>query len=344
MVAPLPHPYDPQEVPLTLKQKCILAPFIPAIIVFAILRALVFVLIMCMLAVVGKVASIGVPRESLEAFVPLEGVRRHITKFAAWVLGRVMLMCFGVWPGLLNVRGGWDGSAPVIVAAPHAGMLDGCIFFVLGLPRPVILEPYTKIPVFREVLQVCGALPVPLAGAGSKEQTGGADKGSSSTRTNAVREAILTHKRTFTPRADAAPICLYSEGITHAGLALLPFFPGAFEGGTPVQPVIVRYPYKHYAAHAFLSDLGTHAAKLFTTPWTRIEVDFLPAHTPTPAEAADGKLMAESVREGMGAASGMPLHHLGSRELRKEMKEEAEAAAAKAAAAKGISNPARVLV
>ena len=70
-------------------------------------------------------------------------------------------------------------------------------------------------------------------------------------------------------------------------------------------------------------------------PWTTIEVDFLPAHVPTAAEAKDGKLMAESVRAAMGAASGMPLHNLGARELRKEMKVAADEAKAKAAAAKG---------
>ena len=66
----------------------------------------------------------------------------------------------------------------------------------------------------------------------------------------------------------------------------------------------------------------------------RITIDYLPPRVPTPEEVLDGQLMAEAVRVQMAAFSGLPLHTLGARELRKEMKEKAEAARAKAEAAK----------
>ena len=57
-----------------------------------------------------------------------------------------------------------------------------------------------------------------------------------------------------------------------------------------------------------------------------LDVHFLETHQPTPAEAADGKLMSENVRKEMSDASGFPMHKIGARDLRHEMKQEALAA------------------
>jgi hypothetical protein len=191
-------------------------------------------------------------------------------------------------------------------------------------------------------------------------------------------------------RTSLAPVGragVFSEGITHSGCAVLPFFPGAFEGGSPVQPVVVRYPFTHYNAHAFLTSLVNHFGRLFIvrasevdarvllrrdrwrctcalgacervcasvrtasagrrshapvrvacsaqTPWMFIEVEYLPTVHPSADEASSGQLMADRVRAAIGAASGLPLHPLGARDLRKEMKKAEELAkAAKAAEA-----------
>ena len=69
----------------------------------------------------------------------------------------------------------------------------------------------------------------------------------------------------------------------------------------------------------------------------RITIDYLPPRVPTPEEVLDGQLMAEAVRVQMASFSGLPLHHLGARELRSEIKEEAEQREA-ARAAKGGGN------
>ena len=59
---------------------------------------------------------------------------------------------------------------------------------------------------------------------------------------------------------------LFAEGITHSGRQLLPFFRGAFEGGSPVQPVVLRYPYTYHNAAA----------------WTRPFLDSLERANPNP--------------------------------------------------------------
>ena len=227
---PLPHPFDPQEEPLPLKQKLICAALSPLILIFAVVRGLLFAFLVIFYSGCSALAIHGLPPPDKSAgfFEPLRGFRRHLLRFAAYCVGRSILLTLGVWPGLLNVRGEWDPSCPVCIAAPHVGASDAFLFVTLGLPRPVILEPYSKICFVRQILQGCGALLVPIVSAGSKAQTEGKEKGSSS-QTNAVRETILAHKRTFEPSSstccnDSAPITLFSEGITHAGCALLPSF------------------------------------------------------------------------------------------------------------------------
>ena len=85
---------------------------------------------------------------------------------------------------------------------------------------------------------------------------------------------------------------------------------------------MVRYHYTYHNAAAFLNfSLGEHFKRLLTTPWMAITVDYLPTHQPTAQEAADGAIMAETVRGQMSRFSGLPMHRLGARELRKELSE-----------------------
>lgn len=352
-----PHPYATDEKPFSPCQRrlgwLVLLPLLPLLFVIVLLRIVCFLALMIFLLVPCGLATYGAPPG------PLRGWRRWLAKTGAAVVGRAVLACFGCGWGMLKVRGGWDPTCPVIVCAPHVGMTDGYVWMMLDLPRPVILEPYTKIPVVATLLKAASALPVPVASAGSKAANGAgkvgpsaapAPEGASAPATNgapppteplkasataAVRAKILEHKRTFTPGVDDAPIALFPEGITHNGRTLLSFFAGAFEGGSAVQPVVLRYTYTHFNAHAFLSSLPTHLMRLFINPWLYIEVDFLEALQPTEAQKADGRLLAQAARAAMASASGMPLHELGAKELREEMKKEAAAkAAAKQAANK----------
>eukprot|EP00908_Phaeocystis_cordata_P011565 Transcript_22477.p3 GENE.Transcript_22477~~Transcript_22477.p3 ORF type:complete len:339 (+),score=159.92 Transcript_22477:2273-3289(+) len=334
--AGLPHPFDSQEQPLPLILKIVLIVLSPLLLVLTILRILLFILCMLSLFVVCSIATIG-----KRNFEPLTGMRFTITRVAVTFIGRVLLMSFGCWPCLYTVNGKWDKSCPTCAAGPHSGTVDAFVSMCLGLPRPVILEPYTKIPVVREITWACGALPVPIASSAKDVKSDGGGNGKAAaaekkSSTNATAEAILKYKRSYDPSVATAPIVLFAEGITHSGCQLLPFFRGAFEGGSPVQPVLFRYHFRYHNAAAYLDSLGAHLLGLFATPWMRITIDYLPPRVPTPEEVLDGQLMAEAVRVQMAAFSGLPLHTLGARELRKEMKEQAAEAKARKGAEKEL--------
>jgi len=330
-----PHPYAISEQPLSACQKCLLYAsmpiWLPLLSVLVFVRFVCFIALMILLLVPCGLATLGAP-----VGVPLRGIRRTVSRVAVGAIGRGCLACFGCGWGMLKVRGEYDPSSPVVVCAPHVGMTDAYVWMVLDLPRPVILEPYTKIPVVATLLRAASALPVPVPSAstmGKTPSSGKLAKVASSdagpdakpkSATAAVREKIIEHKRTFVP--GDAPIALFPEGITHNGRTILGFFSGGFEGGSTVQPVVIQYQYKHYNGHAFLGSLPEHLMKIFANPWLSIEVDFLPAISPSAAQKADGSLLAHATRSAMASATGLPLHEMGAKDLRDEMKRKAVAA------------------
>ena len=330
-----PHPYAKAEEPLTLCQRICFYIFVPLLspllLVLWLLRAVSFFLLMLALLVPCNLALMGLPDGQ-----PVRGWRRSFSKAAVGIIGRGCLATFGCWWGNLTVRGEWDPTCPVIVCAPHVGMTDAYLWMVLGFPRPIIMEAYTKIPVVKTLLRVAGALVVPVPSSstigtaeGAKATlaaTAASDAPKAPSATAAVREKILEHKRTFQPGVDDAPIALFPEGITHNGRTILGFFPGAFEGGSSVQPVVLQYKYRHFNMHAFLSTLPEHLLSLFANPSLVIEVDFLPALLPNEAQKADGKLLADAARASMARASGMALHEMSAKDLRDELKIAAEKA------------------
>jgi 1-acyl-sn-glycerol-3-phosphate acyltransferase len=191
----------------------------------------------------------------------------------------------------------------------------------------VILAPYAKVPLLYSLLRAANALLVPVAAARPKGGGSGGEKKEAAAaaapaagaeapkkRTNAVRDAITAHKGSF--KSGDVPICILPEGTCTNGRSIVKFFSGAFEGGTPVQPITIQYPFDYYNGGAFLTTLPAHLLKVFLNPWMTVDAAFLPLYSPDAAEAADGDLMAENVRKAMGAASAVPLSPLGAKELR----------------------------
>ena len=247
------------------------------------------------------------------------------------------MLALGCLPGMCQVTGKiGTPAAPIIVAAPHVGLMDGLFFLWHSFPRPVVLEPYTKLPFIASLFVATGGLPVPLkAGkpaaatpaSTSATPTAGAPPAEEAHKgnklTNAVRTTILEHKRTFDPLAGRKPIVILPEGVTHNGVNVLKFFTGAFEGGSSVQPIVLSYPFRYFNSPAFLGNTGEHLLKMLLSPYIYLEAKVLPVYHPSAAEKADAELMAENVRVMMANELEAPLSPYGARELRKEWQAQA---------------------
>ena len=258
-------------------------------------------------------------------------------------IGRLLYLVFGVYPGMIHVRGKQE-AVPILVAAPHCGMLEVLfgIYFCKPMPRPVMMETYATMPIVGHFFRLLGGLAVPLPAAGSRAEAEAhkrqqqqqqqqqqqpvdvkaaeeaASPPPSTSRSAAIREAISQHKMTWRP--GEPPVAIAPEGTTANGKVLVRFFSGAFEGGGVVQPVLVQYPFVYRNAAAWLhSGLGSHLLSLLLNPWQMVVVTFLPPTQPATAEEeADAAVYAERVRVDMAAAGGLLLSHYTAKMLRDE--------------------------
>ncbi|RHY65005.1 hypothetical protein DYB34_011247 [Aphanomyces astaci] len=99
------------------------------------------------------------------------------------------------------------------------------------------------------------------------------------------------------------PLVIFPQGMTCSQQFITKFKKGAFAEGVPVQPVLLRYPYKHLDISWFPS---VNVIPLFFRHLCQfrmyLEVTFLEPYVPTPEEAKNPDLYAENVRQAMAAA------------------------------------------
>ncbi|XP_021612848.1 lysophospholipid acyltransferase LPEAT1 isoform X5 [Manihot esculenta] len=107
-----------------------------------------------------------------------------------------------------------------------------------------------------------------------------------------------------------------AEGTTTNGDFLLPFKTGAFLAGTPVLPVILRYPYQRFSP-AWDSISGVrHVIFLLCQFINYIEVKRLPVYYPSQEEKDNPKLYASNVRWLMAREGDLVMSDIGLAEKR----------------------------
>ncbi|TVU18957.1 hypothetical protein EJB05_35080 [Eragrostis curvula] len=107
-----------------------------------------------------------------------------------------------------------------------------------------------------------------------------------------------------------------SEGTTTNGDYLLPFKTGAFLAKAPVQPVILRYPYKRFNPAWESMSGARHIFLLLCQFVNYLEVIHLPVYYPSEQEKDDPKLYANNVRKLMAVEGNLILSDLGLAEKR----------------------------
>lgn len=318
-----PHPYDYAEQPLPLYGKFVVALAFPVVLVPLALLRLILVIILALL---------------LLLLCMLFSRWRFIFQPIVSGLGRLFLLCFGVWPGMLSYRKPKSTEkAPVIALAPHLGGLEAFVMMYDGLPRAIAKEAYTRIPILSSVFRASGGIAVPVAAANDEvkrerrkkakkvlPKTDGDEENQAEQRkekpSHGVRQAIVAHKRSFNPSIPslAIPVCILPEGTTHNGVSLIKFFSGAFEGGGSVQPVLLSYPHTYFNAAFFGRSLGDHLMRLLLNPWQFVRVVYLDVYHPSDAEAADPKLYAENVRRKMAEVGKLHCSEYDAKQLQAE--------------------------
>ncbi|KAJ9186615.1 hypothetical protein P3X46_002164 [Hevea brasiliensis] len=131
-----------------------------------------------------------------------------------------------------------------------------------------------------------------------------------------VAGVVTERVREANQNTSAPMMMLFPEGTTTNGDFLLPFKTGAFLAGTPVLPVILRYPYQRFSP-AWDSISGVrHVIFLLCQFINYIEVKRLPVYYPSQEEKDNPKLYAYNVRWLMAREGDLVMSDIGLAEKR----------------------------
>ncbi|CAA7039378.1 unnamed protein product [Microthlaspi erraticum] len=248
-----------------------------------------------------------------EDYAHMGGWRRIVIVQCGRFLSRVLLFVFGFYwihesrpdPKATSSEIDQKGEEvaeeeperPGVIVSNHVSYLDILYHMSASFPSFVAKRSVGKLPLVGLISKCLGCVFV------QREAKSPDFKGVSGTVNERVREA---HKNKSAPT-----IMLFPEGTTTNGDYLLTFKTGAFLAGTPVLPVILKYPYERFSAAWDTISGARHIVFLLCQFVNHLEVVRLPVYYPTQEEKDDPKLYASNVRRLMATEGNLILSDLG---------------------------------
>ncbi|KAM0915957.1 hypothetical protein ACQ4PT_010477 [Festuca glaucescens] len=251
----------------------------------------------------------------------LHGWRREACLGAGRALSRAMLFVFGFYwipvcdrsvPNAEDVpeNQSEELERPGAIVSNHVSYVDILYHMSASSPSFVAKNSVSKLPLIGLISKCLGCIFV------QRESKGSDSRGVSGDVTERVQE-VSQYKNS--PMVLLFPVLLFlflSEGTTTNGDYLLPFKTGAFLAKAPVQPVILRYPYKRFSPAWDSMDGKRHVFLLLCQFANYMEVVRLPVYYPSEQEKEDPRIYANNVRKLLGTAGNLVLSNLGLAEKR----------------------------
>ncbi|XP_047954969.1 lysophospholipid acyltransferase LPEAT1-like isoform X1 [Salvia hispanica] len=248
--------------------------------------------------------------EEQEDYAHLRGWRRTVILRTGRFLSRAVLFVFGFY-WISETRGenenesndhseGFERYGAII--SNHVSYIDILYHMSSSFPSFVAKRSVSKLPLIGLISKCLGCVFV------QRELKSSDFKGVSGIVTERIREA---YQDEFAPR-----MIIFPEGTTTNGDYLLPFKTGVFLAKAPVQPVILRYPYRRFSPAWDSISGARHVILLLSQFVNYIEVKRLPVYHPSEQEIENPKLYAENVRKLMAQEGNLILSDVGLPEKR----------------------------
>ena len=258
-------------------------------------RLVLIVLLILFSYICAKIGLIG-SDSSLEA-KPLRSWRKFLQSLV-FLSMRGVSLAMGV---IIRRRGrqARPEEAPLLVAAPHSTLIDWLLF------------PVTRSSVVakQEISRW------PLVGVlGRLLQTVWVDRDSRQAKTVTLEEI---KRRCLEP--GWPQLLVFPEGTNTNGQALVLFRSGAFSPSKPVQPVSIKTPNMVDTVTWTWVQRHTLSSLIFFTlisPFTIMDVEFLPVIQPTEDEIEDARVYAKKVRKVLGEHLNLPCSEMSYRDAK----------------------------
>lgn len=251
--------------------------------------------------------------KSLGNYAHLTGLRRSVIVHSGRFLSRAILFVIGFyWINVIrkdrtssskgeNAVEEMDLPLSAIVSN-HVSYIDILYQMSASFPSFVAKRSVARIPLIGLISKCLGCVYV------QREDKSSNFKGVAGIITERVHAAALNKK--------APLMLLFPEGTTTNGNYLLPFKTGAFVAGTPVQPVILNYPFERFnPAWDSISGLR-HVVLMLCQFVNYLEVVWLPVYVPSEKEKSNPRLYATNVRNLMALEGGLTQADIGLQEKR----------------------------
>ncbi|XP_066367059.1 lysophospholipid acyltransferase LPEAT1-like [Miscanthus floridulus] len=288
-----------------------------AAVVLVPLRVVAGVLVLVVYYLVCRVCTLRVEEEREggegEGYARLDGWRRAGVVRCGRALARAMLFVFGFYwirdydrrfPNAEDddVDQSKEIERPGAIVSNHVSYVDILYHMSASFPSFVAKRSVARLPLVGLISKCLGCIFV------QRESKTSDFKGVSGAVTERIQRA---HQQ-----KNAPTMLLFPEGTTTNGDYLLPFKTGAFLAKAPVQPVILRYPYKRFNPAWESMSGARHVFLLLCQFVNYLEVVHLPVYYPSEQEKDDPKLYANNVRKLMAVEGNLILSDLGLAEKR----------------------------
>eukprot|EP01100_Stratorugosa_tubuloviscum_P004025 TRINITY_DN198_c1_g1_i2.p1 TRINITY_DN198_c1_g1~~TRINITY_DN198_c1_g1_i2.p1 ORF type:complete len:363 (+),score=74.34 TRINITY_DN198_c1_g1_i2:1-1089(+) len=199
----------------------------------------------------------------------------------AYILGRITLFFFG----FISIKrkiysnstiGAMTYSTAPIIVTNHISYLDIFILMVEELPSFVAKYSVKNLPIIN---CFCNFLQVVYK-----------DKTSNTSVTNIIINQI--NQKILKRR-----IVIFPEGTTTNGQFLISFKSGAFVGGFPIQPILLKYRFNDFNLSWETIPLPYHLLRFISSWRNELEIIYLPVYIPSKEEITNPKLYAENIRK-----------------------------------------------
>ncbi|KAH7472302.1 hypothetical protein PRIC2_005102 [Phytophthora ramorum] len=254
------------------------------------LRVLLLLSVGVLLAIVSNVALLGYkPLDTRTGARPALPRWRRALGFAVPYLLRSLMLLVGYYWVPVKYPPNFDRrTMPRVIVSNHLTFFDGLYLFTLLSPSIAMKTDVANLPLISRIVQMIQPILI--------------DRGTPQGRKRAMND-ITAH--VADPKQP--PLLVFPAGTTSNQQALTKFKVGSFVSGVPCQPVVLRYPYKHFDMSWPPGVSGLYLAlRVLCQVYNRLEVEILPAYYPSEREQNDPQLYANNVRDYMAHALGVP--------------------------------------
>jgi len=219
---------------------------------------------------------------------PFTNWRLFIRKMLCAIL-RFMFFACGFFHVKIKGKQAGPDEARILAVAPHSSFFDALAVVIMGAPSVVAKAETSAIPFWGSLIKYTQPVLV--------------HRNDPNSRQNTIRQIVARSNQAD----DWQQVLIFPEGTCTNRSSFIPFRPGAFLPGVPIQPVILRYENMMDTVTWTWEGLPAWKVIVYSLSqfYVSFSIEFLEPYVPGEKEVQNPTLFANNVRSVMAARLGI---------------------------------------